>query len=221
MKKILEARNLSKRFTHPTPVEILKNLSLTLHEGETLAITGASGEGKSTLLHLLGTLEEPSEGEILICGQKVTSRNAAKIRNAHIGFVFQAFHLLDDATALENVLMPAQIGRRENQQTRALQLLADVGLADRAHFSTKLLSGGEKQRVAIARALMNDPEIILADEPTGNLDAAISAQIHELLMDHAKGQKKGLIVVTHDPALAELCDHTLCLSESRETQTTL
>ncbi len=213
MTTILEASNLKKSFSNPTKVEVIGGLSLALKSGESIAIMGASGEGKSTLLNLLGTLESPDSGEISICGESVCRRKAPKMRNRHIGFIFQSFHLLEEATALENTLMPAKIGRQNSSKAkkRALQLLEELGIEKRAHFPAKLLSGGEKQRVAIARALMNNPEILLADEPTGNLDHENSETIHHLLIHYAKKHGKGLIVVTHDPALAALCDRKLTL----------
>jgi lipoprotein-releasing system ATP-binding protein len=219
MSYLLKANELQKSFYHPIEVEVLSSVSLELCAGETIAIMGASGEGKSTLLHLLGTLEEPTGGKLLICGQTATRYNRPALRNAHIGFIFQAFHLLDDSSALENVLIPALIGRRPKapSRIRAAELLEEVGLGERKLFATSLLSGGEKQRVAIARALMNDPEILLADEPTGNLDRETSLNIHEILIGYAKEQNKGLIVVTHDSELAQLCDRTLLLKEGRLT----
>lgn len=201
---ILQAKKICKRFEKPTLVEVLKGVSLEIFAGESVAITGKSGEGKSTLLHILGTLEEASEGEILICGKPLL--NLPEIRNRHIGFIFQTFNLLEDYTVLENVLMPAKIGRSPLNREKGLQLLEEVGLLHRADFPAKLLSGGEKQRAAIARAFCNDPDLILADEPSGNLDHAHSVVIHELLINSAKKRNKALIIVTHDNELASLCD---------------
>lgn len=221
-KTILKARNIHKSFFQPAPVQILKGIDLSVNQGESLAIMGRSGQGKSTLLHILGTLESPCEGEIEIAGHKVNFFNKCKIRNRHLAFIFQSFHLLEDYTAIENVLMPARIARkRTTKYSKAYQagmdLLEMVGLEDRAHFHTKLLSGGEKQRVAIARALCNDPDIIFADEPSGNLDKHTSAAIHELLLGYTKKAGKTLIVVTHDHELAQLCDKTLHLSNGQLT----
>ncbi len=217
---IIEASHLTKSFQHPEKVEVLSDISLQLFSGETLAIMGASGEGKSTLLHILGALEAPDSGTIRIQGNLVTPAKACKIRNQHLGFIFQTFNLLEDYTALENALFPARIARKttapgSNSYERAMHLLERVGLADRALYPTKLLSGGEKQRVAIARALCNDPSLVLADEPSGNLDTNTSAVIHELLIETAKVLKKGLIVVTHDKKLASLCDSLYELSEGK------
>lgn len=215
---VLQARNLHKKFTHPINVQILKGVNLTVNRGEAIAITGRSGEGKSTLLQLLGTLEDPCQGTLEIVNNKVSSFNKSRIRNRHIAFVFQSFHLLEDYTALDNVLMPARIARQSvangsEAYLRGLTLLDKVGLKDRAHFYTKLLSGGEKQRVAIARALCNDPDLILADEPSGNLDKQTANQIHELLLEFAHKGNKGVIIVTHDQDLAALCDRKYMLQD--------
>lgn len=210
---ILKAKEISKRFDKPSPVQVLSGISLEVQAGETIAITGKSGEGKSTLLHILGTLEKPTEGELFICGAKPT--NLPEVRNRHIGFIFQTFNLLDDYSVLDNVLMPAKIGRRPLNTERALELLGEVGLSHRADFPAKLLSGGEKQRAAIARALCNDPDLILADEPSGNLDHAHSIAIHELLIGSAKKRNKALVIVTHDKELASLCDRTYLLMDGK------
>jgi lipoprotein-releasing system ATP-binding protein len=214
---LLEAKKISKAFYHPKVVHILKEISLQIQAGESVAIVGRSGEGKSTLLQILGTLEDPSQGSLYIEGQKVSHSNRIRLRNEKIGFVFQFFHLLEDYTALENILMPARIakqptGRGSHAEQRALALLEKVGLADRAHFHTKLLSGGEKQRVALARAMCNDPSLILADEPSGNLDRQTAQVIHEILLLFAQDQKKALLLVTHDRELARLCtrQYELC-----------
>lgn len=208
---LLEAINIEKNFYRPKPIQILKNLHLTAYEKDSIAIMGRSGEGKSTLLQILGTLEQPCQGILRISDTHVTSSNKAIIRNQSIGFIFQSFHLLEDYTALENVLMPARIARKRmnkggEAKERGLYLLEKVGLADRAHFHTKLLSGGEKQRVALARAMCNDPDIIFADEPSGNLDRKTAILIHELLLNFVHQEGKALIVVTHDPELAQLCE---------------
>lgn len=210
-KIVLKAQDLHKTFYRPVEVSILKGIDLTVHQGESIAITGRSGEGKSTLLQLLGTLEKPCKGILEIANQKVSGFNETKIRNRHLAFVFQSFHLLEDYTALENVLMPARIGRQSISTgspayQRGCELLKQVGLEGRAHFHTKLLSGGERQRVAIARALCNDPDIILADEPSGNLDKQTASSIHSLLLNFAREGKKSVIIVTHDQELAGLCD---------------
>jgi lipoprotein-releasing system ATP-binding protein len=207
MKPILEAKGLSKKFGHPVEVEVLRHIDLTVNPGETVAIMGTSGEGKSTLLHILGTLEDPTSGTLLITGKQGSPR----LRNQTIGFVFQSFFLLEDYTALENVLMPARIGRRKGMKARGRKLLERMGLGHRIDFPVKLLSGGEKQRVALARSLCNDPPIIMADEPSGNLDHETSDKIHSLLLDVVRSEGKTLITVTHDQALADLCDRVLIL----------
>jgi lipoprotein-releasing system ATP-binding protein len=209
-KLLLEAKNISKAFYLPKIVHILKGISLEVRTGESVAIVGRSGEGKSTLLQILGTLEDPCKGSLVIEGQKVINSNRAQLRNEKIGFVFQSFHLLEDYTTLENVLMPARIARKPTgpgsyAEKRAMSLLETVGLSDRAHFHTKLLSGGEKQRVALARAMCNDPSLILADEPSGNLDSQTAQLIHEILLLFAQDRQKALLLVTHDRELARLC----------------
>jgi lipoprotein-releasing system ATP-binding protein len=205
---ILRAKSLSKSYPK---VKVLSDISLTVAPGESVAICGRSGSGKTTLLHILGTLEEPDSGELEIGGQKLTRASASRLRNTQIGFVFQAYNLLEDFTTLENVLMPARIARRPFDRKKGLELLALVGLEERADFPAKLLSGGERQRVAIARALCNDPVLILADEPTGNLDRANARKIGEILIS----LNKSLILVTHDPELAALCHKKYTLADGQ------
>lgn len=207
---LLEAQGIYKTFNHPSPIDILKDIHLSVHKGESVAIVGRSGEGKSTLLQILGTLEQPCRGLLKIDNQSISSSNTTQVRNQCLGFVFQSFYLLEDYTALENVLMPARIARHSTghgsvARERALELLEKVGLSDRANFYTKLLSGGERQRVALARAMCNDPDLILADEPSGNLDRQTATMIHEILLSFVQEQGKALIVVTHDKDLASLC----------------
>jgi lipoprotein-releasing system ATP-binding protein len=207
-------------FYNPAKVRILKDFNLEVRQGETIAVMGRSGEGKSTLLQILGTLESPCSGSLEIDGQIVSKFNKSRIRNQKLGFVFQSFHLLEDYTALENVLIPARIGRtavssNSSAYKRACDLLEHVGLKNRIHFNTKLLSGGEKQRVAIARALCNNPDIILADEPSGNLDKETSRHIHQLLLDLSQTQGKTLIIVTHDPDLASMCESRYNLEDGK------
>lgn len=219
-KIVLQARNLHKHFQHPTQMHILKGIDLTVHRGEAVAITGRSGEGKSTLLQVLGTLENPSQGILEIADLRVSAFNRTRIRNRHLAFIFQSFHLLNDYTALENVVMPAKIGRYRSINgtsiyDRGYALLESMGLSSRAHFHTKLLSGGEKQRVAIARALCNDPDLILADEPSGNLDKQTAETIHAFLLDFARKHNKSVVIVTHDQALANLCDKQYVLHDGK------
>ncbi|MCH9626416.1 MAG: Lipoprotein-releasing system ATP-binding protein LolD [Chlamydiales bacterium] len=220
MEPILSAKKIRKTFTHPVSVEVLKGVSIEVFPGKSIAIMGASGEGKSTLLQILGTLEAPTEGELIIAGKSITHHPPPTLRNQHIGFVFQGYNLLEDYSVLQNVLMPALIAGRPIHRgssiyTHACSLLDRVGLSHRIHFTTKLLSGGEKQRVALARALCNDPELLLADEPSGNLDHETSSRIHELLFHSVKELNKSLIVVTHDHTLAELCDRKLILCDGQ------
>jgi len=210
-KPLLQATDLKKVFRQPKPVTILNGVDLTVQRGETVAIIGRSGEGKSTLLQILGTLENPCSGILEIAGEIVSSSNKAVIRNKNIGFVFQSFHLLEDYSALENVLIPARIARENTSKgspayERAIDLLEKVGLSNRANYFTKLLSGGEKQRVALARAMCNNPDLIFADEPSGNLDAHTGQLIHNILLNFAKEPGRSLVIVTHDRELANLCD---------------
>jgi lipoprotein-releasing system ATP-binding protein len=216
---ILSAKNLSKSFFHPKKFELFSELSLEIHSGEAVAILGRSGEGKTTLLHLLGTLEKPDSGAIEIRGSLVTPSNIHSLRSRHLGFIFQAFNLLEDFTALENVLMPARILRKAFDRKRGLELLDLVGLTDRADFPAKLLSGGERQRVAIARALCNDPDLILADEPSGNLDSENAAEVGKLLFSLVRQKQKSLLLVTHETAFAAACDKRYTLAHGKLLQT--
>lgn len=217
MKPILTAKNLKKIFAQPARCEILKDVSLTVHEGETVAIMGPSGVGKSTLLHILGTLDNPSSGTLEIAGRDALGDASTLLRNEHIGFIFQNYNLLDEYSVFDNVLMPAKIGRKGDQEEGVKQLLEKVGLSEHSKHLAKLLSGGEKQRVAIARALCNNPDLILADEPSGNLDDTNSARIHDLLISSAKELGKALIVVTHNFELAKQCDLVYTLHDGHLT----
>ncbi len=211
---LLKASSLSKSFLYPKRVDLLQNISLTLYPEETLSIMGTSGEGKTTLLHILGSLEKPDQGEVRVLG-KLPSNHT---RLYDLGFIFQNYNLLEDLTVLENVLLPAKIARKPTgkgsfSRERALWLLDQVSLFPRKDFPSSLLSGGERQRCTLARALINDPSIILADEPSGSLDSATSEKIHNLLVSLVKTEKKGLIVVTHDEELASLCDRKMLLKK--------
>lgn len=206
---LVELRQVKKTFHHlGRPLDVLKGIDLQLHRGELAAIVGPSGAGKSTLLHCLGTLDLPTSGQILLDGQDVTKLPGARLsamRNRTIGFVFQFHHLLPEFTALENVQMPGLIAGKSRSETapRARQLLQDVGLGERATHRPGELSGGEQQRVALARALFMDPPVLLADEPTGNLDTTTSDAIHELFLQVNRTRGTTIVVVTHNVGFAE------------------
>jgi putative ABC transport system ATP-binding protein len=197
---------------------ILHPLDLAIRAGRVVAITGPSGSGKSTLLGLIAGLDAPTAGRIVIDGVDITALDEdglARLRGSRIGFVFQFFHLLPSLTAYENVLVPMEILGDRNAPRKADALLAEVGLSERRHHYPSQLSGGEQQRVAIARALANDPPILLADEPTGNLDSATGHQVIELLLGINRSRKTTLILVTHDPELASLADLSVALRDGR------
>lgn len=222
MSSPLEARGLTKTYVggNGTQLEILQDVDFRLEPGEAVAITGTSGAGKSTLLHLLGGLDRPTAGDVLLGGRSVIGlddETLGSMRNRQVGFVFQFHHLLREFTALENVMMPALIGGSDYDQAsaRAMELLADVGLAERASHKPRALSGGEQQRVAVARALVNDPVVLLADEPSGNLDKETSTQLHELLFSLRERRALSLVVVTHNPFLAGQADRNLVVDGGR------
>jgi ABC-type lipoprotein export system ATPase subunit len=218
---ILEARDLVKTYVLPHKrVEVLRGASLAVEVGERVAIVGRSGAGKSTLLYVLGGLDRPGGGQVWVDGQPLysgTQRSRTHIRAAKIGFVFQSYHLLPEMDITENVMLPAMTGAtalpRSKMRERALSLLSQVGLADRATHKPLELSGGEQQRVALARALMNDPALILADEPTGNLDRFTGGQIMDLLFALSKSERLAIVMVTHSPETAALCDRELELKD--------
>ncbi|MBK9106509.1 MAG: ABC transporter ATP-binding protein [Saprospiraceae bacterium] len=192
-------------------LEVLKGVSISIEKGKMVAIIGKSGSGKSTLLHILGTLDAPDAGEVSICGIPVTglkSKALASLRSKHLGFVFQFHHLLPEFTALENIAMPALITGMNKKAAfkRAAELLGYLQLSARADHKPNQLSGGEQQRVAIGRALMNEPDVILADEPSGNLDTETSIQVHQLLRSITTDMGKSLVIVTHNADLAALSD---------------
>ncbi len=205
---ILSARSATKTYSMgKRSLEVLRGVSLDVSRGDFLALRGASGAGKSTLLHLFGGLDAPNSGEIWFNGKNLNQLpegEIVRLRNTRIGFVFQAYHLLPELDALENVCLPARIARRPAAQAekRGRELLARVGLAARVDHKPYELSGGEQQRVAIARALMNEPELILADEPTGNLDSHSGAEIIDLLANLREDKNTTLIIATHDASVA-------------------
>lgn len=202
------------------PITILDKVSLTLNAGESLAIVGSSGSGKSTLLHLLGSLDAPTSGQVLIDGQdlhQLRNRAQAQFRNQHMGFIYQFHHLLGEFSALENAAMPLLIAGRPVAEARAKaqSLLERVGLGHRLEHKPSALSGGERQRVAIARALVNEPRLVLADEPTGNLDAHSANEVFALLAELQRELGTSLVVVTHDLALAARLDRQCRLDSGR------
>jgi lipoprotein-releasing system ATP-binding protein len=226
MNNLLEVRGLGKSYASGTnTLEVLSGIDLDLVTGTTTALVGASGAGKSTLLHLLGALDRPTAGTVHFRGDNIFKKNEralAAFRNRSIGFVFQFHHLLPEFTALENVMMPALIARvpRSKAIDMAQSLLADVGLGQRTTHRPGELSGGEQQRVAIARALVLEPELLLADEPTGNLDMKTSDDIHAMLTELQTKKKLTLVIVTHNERLAQAMGTTLHLLDGRLDKTT-
>lgn len=197
---------------------ILSDVSLDIPDGQFVALTGASGSGKSTLLGLLAGLDSPSSGNITIDGDEITTMSEdalADLRSSKIGFVFQSFHLIPSLTAYENVLIPMEISGNRDAKTRASQLLEDVDLTNRGHHYPTELSGGEQQRVAIARAFANEPTILLADEPTGNLDSKNGQHIFELMTDLHKQNNVTLVLVTHDQELAKMAQRQIVLKDGK------
>lgn len=214
MNKIIELKNINKIYkTKVEEIHILKDISLTFNKGDFVSIQGKSGSGKTSLLNIVGLLDEPTNGEIIIHGEKVDYKNENMkniIRNEKIGFVFQFHYLLNEFTALENVMMPSLINKNmthEKVKKKAKELLSLVNLSNRTKHKPMELSGGEKQRVAIARAMMNDPDIILADEPTGNLDTETSNIINDLFIKINKERQQSIIIVTHSLELANLAKY--------------
>jgi ABC-type lipoprotein export system ATPase subunit len=216
---MLDARNLHKAYVMGRRnLEVLRGIDLTVRRGEFLALRGASGAGKSTLLHLLGGLDLPNQGEILFDGINLLQLSAsalAQLRNSRVGFIFQAYHLLPELSAIENVMLPARMARQSPAaaETRARELLDRVGLGQRVNHRPYELSGGEQQRVAIARSLVNRPDLILADEPTGNLDSHTGQEIIQLLHDLLAERQATLVIATHDAKIAARAPRVLELAD--------
>ena len=214
---MLKAKNIFKNYGQ---LQVLADVSLEVNKGEMVAIVGKSGSGKTTLLHILGTLDNANSGEVWLDGQKLSaldSKKLAKFRNEKLGFIFQFHHLLAEFTAVENVMIPCLIGKKETSsaKSKAEELLNYLGLSERLEHKPNQLSGGEQQRVAIARALVNNPSVILADEPTGNLDDKISEEFFELILQLRKDFEQTFIIVTHSKDLAAKCDRILTLTQGR------
>jgi lipoprotein-releasing system ATP-binding protein len=214
---MIEVKQISKSFG---TLQVLRGVSLTIERGEIVAIIGKSGAGKTTLLQIIGTLDRPDSGSVIIDGTDVLhlgEQALAEFRNSHIGFIFQFHQLLPEFTALENVMMPALIHRdsRDDARQRATQLLTDLGLADRMSHKPNELSGGERQRVAAARAMMMNPDVILADEPSGSLDEANKHELHALLRDMRERFGQTIVIVTHDKELAAISDRIITLTDGR------
>jgi putative ABC transport system ATP-binding protein len=219
----IELRRLTRRLpSGDRTLTILDAVDLAIPPGEFAAVLGPSGSGKSTLLALMAGLDRPTSGEVLIDGapiQSMSEDELALLRRRKVGFVFQTFQLLGNLTARENVLLPLELAGRRDAGTRAAELLASVGLADRGHHYPSQLSGGEQQRVALARAFAAEPPILLADEPTGNLDSATGKRVLEILLDLKRRQGTTLVLVTHDPAVAALADRLVHLKDGRVERT--
>lgn len=214
---LMEVRDIYKSFGR---LEILRGISLQLHRGEILAIVGASGAGKTTLLQVIGTLDAPDRGEVIIGGERLSALSGdrrAAFRNRHLGFVFQSHQLMPEFTAVENVAIPAMISGKSRREAMAEagELLRRLSLGDRLDHRPAELSGGEKQRVAVARAIINNPEIVLADEPTGALDSVRKRELLELFLRLREEEGLSFIVVTHDRETAEIADRSLLLSDGR------
>jgi putative ABC transport system ATP-binding protein len=220
---MIELRNVSKTVTSgDAPLTILHPLTLTIPPGQFLAIVGPSGSGKSTLLGLIAGLDAPSSGAVVIDGVDITTLGEdalARLRGEKVGFVFQFFHLIPSLTAYENVAVPMEIAGAPDVDRRARALLDEVGLTGRAHHYPSQLSGGEQQRIALARALANNPAIVLADEPTGNLDSTTGRHIMDLLRNVHASRRTTLVLVTHDAELAALADARIVLRDGRVVQT--
>ena len=218
---MLKATGIYKRYG---TLEVLKGVDIAIKKGEIVSIAGSSGAGKSTLLHILGTLDVADEGQVLIDGIDVTRLRGNKLsdfRNRHIGFVFQFHHLLPEFSALENICIPGWISGKNNKEVRqrAMELLEILNLKDRADHNPGELSGGEQQRVAVARALINNPSIVMADEPTGNLDSANARELHNLFIDLRQRFQQTFLIVTHNEELAKISDRILHMRDGKMVDT--
>ncbi len=214
---MLKAANISRNYGS---LQVLKGVDIEIHKSEIVSIVGSSGAGKSTLLHILGTLDKADEGHIWLNGQQInrlSGKKLAAFRNSHIGFVFQFHHLLPEFSALENVCIPGWIaGRKKKEVTgKAMELLTTLGLAERVHNKPQQLSGGEQQRVAVARALVNNPSIVFADEPTGNLDSVHAKELHELFVQLRNDFQQTFLIVTHNEELAAMSDRVLHMKDGK------
>ena len=214
---MLNASNIVKSYGS---LPVLRSVDITINKGEIVSIVGSSGAGKSTLLHILGTLDKADSGSIVIEGQSLKSlkpKQLAAFRNKHIGFVFQFHHLLPEFSALENVCIPGWIagGKKKEIANEATKILTNLGLEDRLNNKPQQLSGGEQQRVAVARALINQPSIIMADEPTGNLDSARAKELHQLFIDLRNQFNQTFLIVTHNEELAQMSDRVLVMKDGK------
>ncbi|HEY9364620.1 MAG TPA: ABC transporter ATP-binding protein [Chitinophagaceae bacterium] len=214
---MLQGRNIHKKYGN---IHVLKGVDIDVQQGEIVSIVGSSGAGKSTLLHILGTLDKADEGTISLYNKDIQHLNGGKLadfRNQHIGFVFQFHHLLPEFTALENVCIPGWLAGRKKVEvkTKAEELLALLGLSERLENKPNEMSGGEQQRVAVARALINNPDIVFADEPTGNLDSANAKELHNLFIDLRKKFNQTFLIVTHNEELATLSDRTVHMKDGK------